>query len=188
MNTVDEVYDFVMEKITWYKNTSQDNYDFWNEHIKYVYNESTRLAKKYNANLEIVQLGALLHDIALIYRVGTKSDHHINGRDIAKDILTNFKYPKEKIEKVLGCVYNHRNSKNANNIEELCLADADVLAHFDNIPMIFDVMFNVKKMKLADIHEEIKKYLEKDYNDLSERTKEEFKEKYNKIKEVLIVT
>ena len=34
--------------------------------------------------IEIVSLGALLHDIALINRVGDRKDHHINGEIIAK--------------------------------------------------------------------------------------------------------
>ena len=72
----------VKDKIDEYKNTSEDNYDFWNEHIKYVYKESIVLAKIYNADLEIVSLGALLHDIALITKVGDRKDHHINGKII----------------------------------------------------------------------------------------------------------
>ena len=47
-----------------YKNNSKDKYDFWNEHIKFVYEEAINLAGIYNADLEIVSLGALLHDIA----------------------------------------------------------------------------------------------------------------------------
>ena len=30
--------------------------------------------------MEIVKLGALLHDIALICKVGDRKDHHINGK------------------------------------------------------------------------------------------------------------
>lgn len=32
-------------------------YDFWNEHIKYVVENAIELAKKYNADIEIVELG-----------------------------------------------------------------------------------------------------------------------------------
>ena len=31
-------------------------YDFWNDHIKYVVKNSIELAKKYNADVEIVEL------------------------------------------------------------------------------------------------------------------------------------
>ena len=45
------------------------------------------LAQKYGADIEIVKLGALLHDIALICKVGDRKDHHINGKILAEEIL-----------------------------------------------------------------------------------------------------
>ena len=54
MNIVEQVKDYVLKQTELYKNTSSDNYDFWNEHIKYVYKESLDLAKACNADIEIV--------------------------------------------------------------------------------------------------------------------------------------
>ena len=99
MEIVNQIEKEVRKNIDEYKDNSENHYDFWNEHIKYVYEESISLAKKYNADEEIVKLGALLHDIALIKKVGTKAEHHINGKIIAKEILTKYTYPKEKIGK-----------------------------------------------------------------------------------------
>ena len=186
MEYVKEVKEYVMEKIKWHKETAEDHFDFWNEHIKYVYKEAAKLAKEYDADMEIVQIGALLHDIALINKVGTKVDHHINGAKIAEEFLTNLNYPQDRLQRVVGCVYNHRSSKNATNIEEICVADADILAHFDNIPMLFDIMFNVRDMELAEGRSELVKYVEKDYNDLSDKTKIVFKNRYESIKDVII--
>ena len=45
------------------------NYDFWNDHIKYVVKNAVELAKEYNADVEIVELGALLHDIAMALKL-----------------------------------------------------------------------------------------------------------------------
>ena len=92
MNIIELVKSYVLEKSNEYKFNSNDNYDFWNEHIKYVYEESIKLAEEYNANIEIVSLGALLHDIALINRIGDRKDHHINGAMIAKELLENMNY------------------------------------------------------------------------------------------------
>ena len=63
---IEKVREYVINKSNEYKDSSLDHYDFWNEHIKYVYNEAIDLANKYNADIDIVKLGALLHDIALI--------------------------------------------------------------------------------------------------------------------------
>ena len=176
----------VKEKINEYKLSSEDHYDFWNEHIKFVYEESKKLAKKYNADIEIVSLGALLHDIALIYKVGDRKNHHINGKKIADEILTKYNYETDKKEKVLNCVYNHRSSKNATTIEELCVADADILAHFDNIPMLFNSAFNRSNLKLNEVRNWMKECFEKDYDDLSDKTKEIFKERYKTICEIVL--
>lgn len=86
----------VKEKINEYKINSEEHYDFWNEHIKYVYDESIKLAKDYNADTEIVSLGALLHDIALICKVGDRKEHHINGKILADEILTKYNYSTDK--------------------------------------------------------------------------------------------
>ena len=186
MNIVDQVKDYVLKEIEKYKEESDDNYDYWEEHIKYVYEESIRLAELYGADIEIVSLGALLHDIALIAKIGKKNDHHINGETISKVVLTDLKYDPDKMNRVLKCVLHHRSSKNAETIEETCVADADVLAHFDNISMAYNYAFITKGMNLSETKTWIKDAFEKDYDDLSERTKESFKERYKLIKDVVL--
>lgn len=186
MDIIYEIEKEVKEKINEYKINSEDNYDFWNEQIKYVYEESKKLAQIYNADIEIVSLGALLHDIALICKVGDKKEHHINGKKIADEILTKYNYSTDKKEQVLNCVYNHRSSKNTTTIEELCVADADILAHFDNIPMLFNSAFNRNNIELSAVRKWMKECFEKDYNDLSDKTKEIFKDKYKMICEIVL--
>ena len=186
MDIVKIIENYVKEKIEEYKINSEDNYDFWNEHIKYVYEESIELAKTYQANIEIVSIGALLHDIALICKVGDRKDHHLNGEKIAAKILDKFNYSNPFKDKVLKCVRNHRSSKNATTIEELCIADADILAHFDNIPMLFNSAFNRNNINLNNVRNWIKECFEKDYNDLSDRTKNIFQDKYKTICEVIL--
>lgn len=176
----------VLKEIEKYKKQSEDHYDFWNEHIKYVYNESIILAKKYNADIEIVKLGALLHDMALVKKVGDRKDHHINGEKIAREILSKYDYDKERLERVCACVYNHRSSKNAKTIEEICVCDADVIAHFDNIPMLFNSAYNRNGLNLNEVREWMLDVFEKDYDDLSPKTKELFKDRYDLICEVVL--
>ena len=188
MNEIEtQVLEYVKDRIKWHKETSPDHYDFWEEHIKFVYKEADLLAKQYGADEEIVRLGALLHNIALIDMVGTRAEHHINGKEIASRVLKEFNYPKEKMERVLGCVLHHRSSKDAQNKEEICVADADILAHFDNIPLLFDVMYTLRHLELADVRKQLSEYIEKDFNDLSPQTRESFKERYEVIKDVVVV-
>ena len=167
-----------------FRRQDADKYDFWENHIKFVVDESLKLAEAYGADKEIVEIGAMLHDIALMSRVGTKADHHVNGAKVAEEILDKFNIEENKKQRILGCVLHHRTSKNAENLEELCVADADILAHFDNIPMIFFKCYKLGNMTLEN-REEMKQGFAKDFDDLSEKTKPVFEDRYNTIMDVL---
>ena len=56
---VDNVEKYVKKQIEIYKEVSLDHYDFWEEHVKYVYDESLLLADFYGADKEIVALIAI---------------------------------------------------------------------------------------------------------------------------------
>ena len=183
---IDGIMKYVIEKSEAYREISDDHYDFWNEHIRYVYHEAVSLAKKYGADETVVALGALLHDIALMERVGSRKDHHRNGRILSNEILDRFHCPGDLKDKVLGCVEHHRSSKCAENMEELCVCDADCLAHLDNIPMLFNAAFNRDGVSLNEVRAWMRDAFEHDYNDLSERTKEAFRDRYNTIKRVVL--
>ena len=166
-------------------------YDFWNDHIKYVVKNSIELAEKYGADVEIVELGALLHDIAMPSEFGPREEHNVYGVQIAEELLTQLNYPEDRKERVKECVLRHRGSKSLprNTIEEECVADADVMAHFDCIPSMFHLAFgkNDLDLSLEEGAEFVKKKLERDYNKLSDRTKLELKDRYENIMKVLFI-
>ena len=183
---VERIRQYVTERSEKYRQESEDHYDFWNEHIRYVYLEAVTLAGKYGADITVVSLGALLHDIALIEKAGERKDHHVNGEILSRRILDEFGCPEETRDRVLGCVLHHRSSKNAENIEELCVCDADILAHFDNIPMLFNSALNQQGVPLNQVRKWMDRSFEKDYGDLSERTKDDFRERYQVIRSIVI--
>lgn len=165
------------------------NYDFWNDHIKYVVKNAIELAKEYNADIEVVTLGALLHDIAMPSEFGPREEHNIYGVKIAEELLTKLNYPEDKKERVKECVLRHRGSKDLsrNTIEEQCVADADVMAHFDCIPSLFHLVYNEMQLSVEDGENYVKRKLEKDYNKLSDKTKEMMKDRYENIIKVLFI-
>ena len=103
--------------------------------------------------------------------------------------MTELNYPKERIEHVKNCVLNHRGSKDRprNTIEEQCVADADVIAHFDCIPSLFSLVYKEMNLSILDGKEYVRKKLERDYNKLSERTRKILEDRYRKIIDVLFV-
>ena len=167
----------------------KDGYDFWESHIKYVVKNAVELAKKYNADPEITELGALLHDIAMPSNVGPREEHHIYGAQIAEELLSNMNYPKDRIERVKQCILNHRGSQDMvrNTIEEECVSDADVMAHFDTIPALFSLAYKEIGLSLNDGAEYVRKKLERDYYKLSNRTRKILQERYDNIIKILFV-
>lgn len=185
MNITDQIKDELLRRTS--QSKDKDGYDFWEDHIKYVVDNAVYLAKEYGADVEIVELGALLHDIAMPSNIGPREEHHIYGAEIAEELLLKYNYPQDRIERVKQCVLNHRGSKDLprNTLEEECVADADVMAHFDSIPSLFSLAFKELDLDLKEGTEYVKNKLERDYTKLSDRTKVLLQERYKNIMGVL---
>ena len=56
-------------------------YNYYEDHIRHVVKNAVELAKKYNADIEIVELGALLHDISVPSEYGTMEEHQWRRQD-----------------------------------------------------------------------------------------------------------
>ncbi len=186
MDIVEKVQKEILTLSEKYMLEAEDHYNFWEEHIKLVSREALGLAAMYHADFEIVELAALLHDIALVTKTGTRADHHINGAELAQGILGKYGYPKEKTARVVRCVLNHRSSKNGITVEELCVADADILAHFDNVSMMFSNVLKGRDITLPEVRERLANAFAEDYHDLSEQTKQAFGDQYKLICRIVL--
>ena len=82
-------------------------------------------------DMEIAKIATLLHDIGRADqdRINGKVCHAEIGGQKAKEILMEFNYDIEKIERVVHCIKSHRfrNSYKPNTIEAKVLFDADKL-------------------------------------------------------------
>ncbi len=96
------------------------------EHAKRVCSISIRLAREEHADEDVVKAAALLHDVG--YSLDEK-EHEGKSIEVARSLLDMTDFPKEKKEKVLGCIGEHRFSKGekAMSIEAQVLQDADRL-------------------------------------------------------------
>lgn len=181
----------VKEKLLEYnkKSFEKDGYDFWNEHIKYVFQHAHDMAIKRGADVEVCELAALFHDMAMVADFGPRDDHEKYGAQMAHDILRAMQYSSDKMNLVEQCVLHHRASKNAprNTVEEQIIADADVAAHFDNIPSLFSLVYNKMNMSINDGKEYVKNKLIRDYEKLSAIGKQELKKRFDTIMAVLFI-
>ncbi|MFT5874846.1 MAG: hypothetical protein ACI8WT_003825 [Clostridium sp.] len=148
---------------------------------------STKLASFYNAEKEIVIIATLLHDLAGIKDDSKTTEHHIYGAIEAEEILRKYNYPDDRIEKVKKCILNHRGSVNniKDSVEEICVADADAMAHIEEIGSLFYLVYKEMDMEIDEGIQYIKGKINRDWNKMSEKSKELFKYKYEKVIDVL---
>jgi uncharacterized protein len=145
------------------------------------------LAKQFGADEEVVTIAAWLHDVASITDYNLYEEHHIHGAEMAKEILEKFDYDKEKIARVQSCVLNHRGSIAGErlSLEEICVADADAISHFDNIPSLLYLAYVKRNLGIDEGKEFVKAKLIRSYEKLSAESKNFYREKFEQVMKVL---
>ena len=115
-----------------------------NHHLERVNKIAKHLAKEENANLELSQAGAWLHDVAL----STGSDYDLdNSKKVAKQILKQLevKIPEER-RIVMECIISHEGVKQPTCLEAKVVHDADVL---DKLGVLGFIRHTVKLTNLG---------------------------------------
>lgn len=150
------------------------------DHIKAVVKNAVLLAEPLGADKEAVIIAAWLHDIASITDYSLYKEHHIHGARMAEEILKSFGYPEGKTKLVCDCIKNHRGSIVNEKItaEEICVADADAISHFDSVPSLLFLVFSVRRMEYEEGVEFVVNKLNRSFAKLSEKSREFYGEKY----------
>ncbi len=149
-------------------------------HIESVVKNGELLARRYGGDIEIVMIASWLHDIASVTDYSLYEDHHIFGVQIAGEILQQFDYEDDRVKQVQNCILNHRGSVNRDKLtlEELCVADADSISHFDNIPSLLYLAYVKRGLDIEEGKNFVKNKLERSYQKLSDRSKEIYSDTY----------
>ncbi|MFA5258939.1 MAG: HD domain-containing protein [Candidatus Pacearchaeota archaeon] len=171
------IQNFVQEECK--KPTSKYGYEPYECHFVPVVKYSKLLGEKLNADLEILELAAWLHDIGSI--IYGRENHHITSSEIAENKLTELNYPIDKIKHVKHCILAHRGSQNIvrETIEAQILADADSMSHFDNICGPLKAALVYEGLNQVEAINSVKSKLIRSYSKLSEEAKQIIKPKYN---------
>jgi uncharacterized protein len=109
--------------------TAKGSHDF--DHTERVYCLAVHIAKKEKADLLIVQIATLLHDIAREEQdeSGGKICHAEKGAERAKELLQKYDLTPAQINHIASCIATHRFRKNLPpaSLEAKILYDADKL-------------------------------------------------------------
>ena len=81
----------------------------------------------------------------------------------------------------------HRGSVNLekNSLEELCVADADAISHFDSVPSLLYLAYVQRGMEIEEGKEFVKDKLTRSFQKLSAESKKYYQNKFEKVMEVL---
>ncbi len=118
MNYAKKVREITKEKMLKVKGTSHAF-----DHIERVCKIATYLAKREGADVEIVQIAALLHDLGR----SIKEPHQKTGAKVAVKILKRIGYPEHKTKIVYKAILYHSlgERKKVKTLEEKIIWDAD---------------------------------------------------------------
>ncbi len=166
-------------------------------HVERVYNTSVRIGKKLNANLKVLKIAALLHDVGRIYEKEDrlKRNHAEISAEKAVKFLASHKFGliQEDLDNIAHCIKSHSFSNNSTPyiLEAKILSDADKLDALGAIGIFRTIGFNLEnKGNITQIIEhlenkilKLKKQMSLDYSKkLAKERHKTILDFYNKLK------
>lgn len=155
-------YNPVMEHHSFSNSRTEEFYkQFWEIHVKQVIEFSRQMAVKYGADLEVVWLAAILHDIA---RLDDYEPHDVIGSETAYMLLIEKGFKYSLAEKAKVAILRHRCKEYVpETLEQKIIATADAMAHF--IPPFYFWIAKYSNKSFEEVLEKNKGKIERDYND-----------------------
>lgn len=156
---------------------------FWNHHVIPVMAYSKDMTEKYGGDNEVVFLGALLHDMALI---AGDEYHDETGAKMAYNYLVERGASDELAQKVSNIVLKHMCKENMPiTLEEKIVATADALAHFfpefHETGAVTLAAEDHVEMKVLDVEKLEKIYMEKVFFDDERKFMEDVMNDFRKV-------
>ncbi len=149
--------------------TNVFGYGIWTHHITQVANHGRCFAELRGADAEVVVIAALLHDYASIRDAALYHEHHVHGPLEAERLLLALAYPPAKIDAVKQCIASHRASIPIApaSLEAQCLADADAMAHIEQVPSLLYLAFVRQGMDIPSGTRWVRAKLERSWRKMS---------------------
>jgi len=133
------------------KNSEKDDIHGFS-HVERVYNLCLEFGKTLKANLKILQIAALLHDIGRIHEktnIKNKKNHAELSAKIASEFLASLgiSISQEESNQIIHCIRSHSfsNKSNPRTLEAKILSDVDKLDALGAIGLYRTIGFTMKK-------------------------------------------
>ena len=155
-------------------------------HINPVVEIACKMAKKMNADIQVVEIAAYFHDITKM--TGERKNHHLTGAKYAENFLNNYNIEKSKVEQIKSCIKKHRGSSEftRDTIEEKIIATADAVAHIEHPLTLFYAWYGRRQCQIDEGADGIIHKLERSWNKIEfPEVKNVLQEKYNVLMRIL---
>jgi len=131
-----------------YNNSGKDDLHGF-KHVERVINLSMQIGTALNANLLIIKIAALLHDVGRIYEKKNDAKNHAEVSAEMAEIFfqkTNFNIPIDNIENIIHSIRAHSfsNKIKPKTLEAKILSDADKLDALGAIGLFRTISFTLK--------------------------------------------
>lgn len=155
-------------------------YGIWTHHILSVVEYGKQLAAILDADADIVEIAALLHDYASIKDQAMYKDHHLHGPREAEALLRERGYPPATILAVKACIASHRASTGIKpqTKEAICLASADAMAHIAQLPSLLYLAYVQHQMTIDEGSTWVRNKLQRSWNKLCPEAQAIMREQY----------
>ncbi|MBW3015663.1 HD domain-containing protein [Candidatus Woesearchaeota archaeon] len=112
-----------------YCKKASDDPNLWENHVQLVRKFALRLAELEEADKEVVEISALLHDIG---KDKARKQHSKRSYELSKRFLEKINLSEKKKKLILKCILKHSNrfSDEDNEIEVKVIQSADALGTF----------------------------------------------------------
>ncbi len=180
------VTDYIREyvKTECYKETfTRELYD---NHIVVVAEFGAKLAKILNADFQVVQLAAYLHDFSSVHNFELLNEHRVKEAKVADELLQQFNYSENIINQVKDTILKHSKPQNKKQLtaEAICLFNADAMSQLAKPLFWLYFGYTIKKRSYKECIEIYTKWMEDNWKNMIEPAREMMMEEYEFIKKL----
>jgi uncharacterized protein len=160
---------------------------FFEQHLLVVLEYGRKLAVVSDADAEIVELAAYLHDLAAVGDITIIPRHHLLGADLARNVLEENNYPSERIERVARCITSHSAPVQVGGglPEEVCVSNADAMSQIARPVYWLYYVFRVRQFDFETARAWYRQRVDSNWSQLIPQARDMIEQEYRLAKDLL---
>lgn len=182
------VTDYIREYVKEECNKSFKAKELYENHILVVADYAVRLGRLLGADSLIVELSSYLHDFSTHHNFEHKNNHTLEGSKKIQELLRQFKFSEDVIERVSDTILANSRPYNNKNLskEAICLFNAEAMSLIAK-PVFWIYYSNLLNEKKRTYKDNVRVYLEwvdENWKHMIDAARDMMSEEYASLKEL----